>query len=97
VPGTTGLANVCASHYSFLAQREAELFCDAQGLVSVDDKRAYCRLMMGNFGRLSFEAWARSLTPGAVKLLVRMGDSKCLAKLRDAGFIDMNNQLVQTT
>jgi len=54
-------------------------------------------LMMGNFGRLSFEAWARSLTPGAVKLLVRMGDSKCLAKLRDAGFIDMNNQLVQTT
>jgi len=96
VQAQTGLANVCASHYSFLAQREAELHCDAQGLVSIEDKRAYCRVMMSGFGKVSFESWARSLTPGAVALLVRSGDSRCLAKLRDAGFIDANNQLVQT-
>src|SRR5215471_16994344 len=73
VQAQTGLANVCASHYSFLAQREAELHCDAQGLVSIEDKRAYCRVMMSGFGKVSFESWARSLTPGAVALLVRLG------------------------
>lgn len=45
----TGWANVCRMHYDFEAEREGELFCDAQGLKSTADKRAWVAKKMGTF------------------------------------------------
>ena len=96
VPGVVGLANVCAKHYAFLAQREAELFCDSQALQSVADKLAYCRTMMKQFGNGNFESWSRSVTQQTVAILIQSGNHKLLDKLRGAGVIDGYNRLVKT-
>jgi len=45
----TGWANLCRMHYDFEAERDAELFCDAQNLKTVFEKRAWVREKMGVF------------------------------------------------
>src|SRR5262245_48267220 len=88
--------NLCAQHYVEIAQREADVFCNAQGLENVEDKIAYCRMQMKHFGRGNFETWAKTVTQQTVAILVRAGNKKLLDKLRDAGVIDDYNRMVKT-
>jgi len=97
VPGVAGMANVCKQHYSFLAQREAELFCDAQGLSSAADKLAFCRVKMKEFGRGGdFDSWVKTVSQRTVAVLVQSGNVRLLERLRRAGVIDAYNRMVKS-
>jgi hypothetical protein len=37
-----GWADLCRHHYDFHAQRQANEFCAANGLITLEQKRAYC-------------------------------------------------------
>lgn len=86
-------ANLCRVHYDFQAERDAELFCDAQGLITVEDKREWCRKHMKTFGRTGFHEWAARLTQKDVDLLARLGLARTLEKLRDRGVINADGRI----
>jgi hypothetical protein len=48
----TGWANLCRHHYDFHAQREADKFCAENGLITLEQKRAFCLQKMLMFGKV---------------------------------------------
>lgn len=88
-------ANLCRMHYDFQAERDAELFCDAQGLKTVVERRAWCAERIHSFGRKSFTDWAASLSQDTVDLMRRVGLHGALDKLRRLGRIDEAGKLVE--
>lgn len=53
----TGWTMLCRGHYEFQAQREANEFCGRNGLLTREQKHAFCKAKMPSikqrFGRLS--------------------------------------------
>lgn len=81
-------------------QRASEAFCEAHGLRTVEQKRAYCARLARSFGRAPrFETWAKNITQRAVDLMLinaGEGDKQALERLRDYGAIDEQNRVVPT-
>lgn len=77
---------------------EAQAFCKARGLHTVEDMRAYCMRLARSFGRGgSFETWAKNIRQETVDLIELHGnpsDKQALERLRDHGAIDERNQVV---
>lgn len=46
-----GWANLCRKHYEYHAQRQANEFCIANGLETLEQKRAYCMEKSKMFGQ----------------------------------------------
>lgn len=93
-----GDRNLCASCVGLKRHAEAEAYCSAQGLDTIEKKRAYCLRLSRSFGRGGgFASWAKNIKQAGVDRLVLMGgrdDEQVLERLRSAGAIDGRNQLI---
>ncbi len=60
-----GWVCLCRHHYDFHAQRRANEFCAANGLQTVDQKRAYCLEKARSFGFAGREAMKKVMEKAA--------------------------------
>lgn len=60
-----GWACVCRHHYDFHAQRQANEFCVANGLQTLEQKRAYCLEKARAFGFSGREAMKKIMKKAA--------------------------------
>lgn len=88
----------CANCDARIRHEKSEARCRELGLVTVEDKRAYCLRMAKSFGRgPSFETWARNITQRTVDLIALQAagtQDTCLERLRSVGAIDGRNKLI---
>lgn len=95
-----GARLVCTDCEANERHRAAEAFCKSQGLVTIEDKREFCRRTArdGMFSRFpSFQRWASGIKQAAVDLMVLhdgKGDREALERLRAEGAIDGRNQVI---
>ena len=71
---STGWANLCKKHDLFHVQLEANEFCERQGLYTIDQKRAWIKEKMAQFGKVNpIDHWNKVLaTPNLPELSYRM-------------------------
>jgi hypothetical protein len=93
----SGRSNVCLGHFLFFAQSEAAIYCEANGLETVEQMREFCRQKMRSFGRRSFDDWASTIKQDTVTLMIRTGADKALARLREGGYIDSDFKVTHGT
>lgn len=92
-------STLCQSCETRTRQEKSEARCRELGLVTVEQKRAYClRMAKQGFGHApSFETWAKNISQRTVDIIVTQGgkdSAHCLDRLRNAGAIDEANKLV---
>lgn len=79
-------------------QEKSAARCRELGLVTVEDKRNYCRRISKTFGSgITFDTWAKNMTQNTVDRLVLMAAGQqdpCLDRLRSVGAIDGANRLI---
>jgi hypothetical protein len=96
-PAMNGHAH-CQPCTERIRHEEAEAFCQAQGLVTLADKKRFVREKLKSFARRpSFERWAENMKQESVDFLVRGGgrdDLKVLDRLRAMGIVDDENRLI---
>lgn len=88
----------CENCETRVRQEKSEARCRELGLVTVEDKRAYCRKLARSFGRGPiFETWAKNMRQSTVDRLALMAagqEDQCLERLRSIGVIDGRNKLI---
>lgn len=92
-----GVKLICAECETAERQAAADKFCAEHGLVTIEDKVAYCKKLSRTFGRgPTFEQWANRLTQSTVDMIERMdgSTSRTLERLRGAGVIDGRNKII---
>jgi hypothetical protein len=96
-PAMNGFAH-CRACEDRLDSERARKACEALGLHTLEQKKAYVRRMMREvFAPPSFDRWAQTIKQGSVDFLVRSGgkdDGKVLDRLRALGVIDGDNKLI---
>lgn len=91
----TGWANLCRGHYDLHWQREADAFCKAAGLNTIEQKRWFCMNGMASIGSLTPERWMETITQRAVDTIARSGlDTRALDRMRERGIIDSENRVI---
>lgn len=89
---------LCFDCRNDLKSEESRKFCEAKGLRTVDEMRAYCRDTARKIGQgVSFETWAKNITQKTVDIIARGGarsDEACLERLRAAGAIDGRSRVI---
>jgi hypothetical protein len=91
--------NLCRGCEDRIRHEQAEAFCRSKGLDTVEQRRAYCKQQLRNFGRgvPSFERWARAMTQKTIDYLVLADgadDRKVLERLFYLGVIDEHRKLI---
>lgn len=92
-------APTCQGCFDRERHEASEKRCAELGLVTVEQKREYCRKLARShlFGRPSFERWAATITQKTVDLIALQAAGQpdpCLDRLRAAGVIDGRNRLI---
>lgn len=88
---------VCFACRDELRSDESRKFCEARGLRTVEEMRAYCKEKARSFGRAgSFDAWTKNMTQSTVDIIRRLDGARSptLDRLLEAGVVDGADKLI---